>query len=283
MTASFAVAPAILPRASANPFRHEPLFAAGAFCMLALIPPTLFAMAVDQRTLLDVNVWIKPLKFEIALAVYLATLAWFAGFLPAGMTARRSYRLFAIAVTLAVAAEMIWIGGAAMFGVASHFNTGSAFMRTNYPVMGAFAVLLTSASLVYGVAILRQRSARLDPALRLALGLGLVLTFVLTVLSAGYMSSQPGHLAGAVRMTDAGGVSFFGWSREAGDLRIAHFFATHAMHFIPAFGFLAARLLPARAGTGAVASFSAFYTALVLFIFITAALGQPLLPRGFSF
>ena len=56
-------------------FAREPIFAGTALMMLALMPPTLLAMALDARTLDGVNVWIKPLKFEIALELYLGTLA----------------------------------------------------------------------------------------------------------------------------------------------------------------------------------------------------------------
>ncbi len=56
---------------TAELFRRHPLFAGGALCLLVLMVPTLFAMALDQRTFLDINVWIKPFKFQVALAIYL--------------------------------------------------------------------------------------------------------------------------------------------------------------------------------------------------------------------
>ncbi len=43
------------------------------------------AMRVDDRLFNGINVWDKPLKFEIAIAVYLLTLAFYARFLPAAM------------------------------------------------------------------------------------------------------------------------------------------------------------------------------------------------------
>jgi hypothetical protein len=59
---------------AAEVFAREPLYAGAALCLAALIAPTLVAMALDGRTLAGVNVWLKPLRFEIALTVYLATL-----------------------------------------------------------------------------------------------------------------------------------------------------------------------------------------------------------------
>ena len=38
------------------------------------------------------------------------------------MTDRRSWRIYASLVVFATVAEMLWIGGAAMAGIASHYN-----------------------------------------------------------------------------------------------------------------------------------------------------------------
>jgi hypothetical protein len=255
-------------------FRREPLFAGAALCLACLMLPTAFAMLLDKRTLLGVNIWVKPLKFEIALLVYLVTLAWFAAWLPKDVLASAGYRWFAIAVVGAIAAEMIWVGGAAAFGVGSHFNQATPFMGTIYGLMGLLAVLLTSASLVYGVVILRDPASPLDPAFRFAVGIGLILTFVLTVIVAGYMASHTGHTVGG-NASDANGLPLMGWARDGGDLRVAHFFATHAMHVIPAFGLLVGLILPATAGTIAVGLFSTGYTLLVGYTFMQAIFGRP--------
>lgn len=261
-------------------FRREPRFAGATLCLLILIPPTLFASAVEQRTLLDVNVWVKPLKFEIALVIYLGTLAWFAGWLPEKVRKARWYRLYSAMVILAITAEMIWIIGAASAGVASHFNTSSAFMIAAYAVMGMLAVLLTSAALVYGVAFLRDSANVLAPAFRWSLGIGLILTFALTATVAGVMSSNGGHFIGG-NLSAAEAWPIMGWARDGGDLRVAHFFATHAMHLIPAFGFVAASPMQARTGKFAVLVFAALYAAFVFHTFAEALAGRPFLTALF--
>jgi hypothetical protein len=257
-------------------FGREPLYAGAALCLAALVAPTLVAMALDERTLLGVNVWLKPLRFEIALAVYLATLAWFAGWLPERAVATRWYRTYAACVVAAIAAEMVWIGGAAAFGTASHFNESSPLLAWTYRLMGGLAVLLTSSALVYGILILRNRDSSLDPAFRLSLGIGLVLTFLLTVAVAGYMANSGGHFV-KDRATVAPGAPFIGWARDRGDLRVAHFFATHAMHFIPAFGFIFSLVLSASAARRAVIAFSAVFAAFVGYTFGEALMGRPFL------
>ena len=272
-----------VPRAPAPPrlipqlFGAEPRFAAlGLLLALAMIP-TMLAMTLDPRQFQAEAIWLKPLKFELALSLYLLTLAFFARFLPPGMTDRRGYRIFAGVVIFCVLAEMAWIGGAAMFGTASHFNLTDPVMGAIYGLMGLFAVTLTSASLVYGIAIWRHPAGLPDPALRLSVALGLGLTFVLTVLVAGYMAGQPGHLVGTP-VTGAK-VPLMGWSREVGDLRLPHFLATHAMHVIPLagllVGLLAGRMRTSRLAIWSVWAVSAGFVALTLGSFALAIMGLP--------
>ena len=257
-------------------FRRHPLFAGAALCLLVLMAPTLFAMALDQRTFQDINVWIKPFKFQVALAIYLATLAWFAGWLPASVAASRWHRIFSTIVVLAITAETIWTLGAAALGVASHFNNSSPLAAALYALMGILALVLTSAAPVYGIAILRNHDNRLDPVFRLSVGIGLIATFVLTAAVAGYMSGTGSHFVGGSH-SDAGGLGPMGWARDGGDLRVAHFFATHAMHFIPAFGFIASRMLPAGQGRVAVFAFAGSFVGLVGYTFAEALSGRAFL------
>jgi hypothetical protein len=257
-------------------FRREPRFAGLAVLLVIAMAPTLFAMAVDPRQFNGVNIWEKPLKFEVALVIYLATLALFSNWLPEGMTARRGYRVFSWMVCAAVAAEMLWIGGAAANGTGSHFNVADPVKGSLYGLMGVLATFLTSATLVYGIAFLRGVDSRLDPAFRLSLGLGLTLTFVLTMVTAWYMASGTGHWVGG-NASDAQGLAVMGWARDGGDLRVAHFFATHAMHFIPAAGLVAGLTLAQGPARLAVWSFAAGYAGLVAFTFLQAISGRPFL------
>ena len=130
-------------------------------------------------------------------------------------------------------------------------------------------------SFAFGVAIARNPGTVLAPALKLSLATGLCLTFVLTVITAGTMSSMPGHHIG-LAVTGAR-IPVMGWSREVGDLRVAHFLATHALHAIPLAGLLACRLLPPATARIAVIAACILYTALVLATFAQALAGLPLI------
>jgi hypothetical protein len=267
-------APASLTEIAVAIRADEPRFFDLGLLMLVLVLPTAFAGFVDQRLFQGIDVWDKPLKFELALAVYLLTLAFFARFVPGSVRNTRWYRVYSTAVVIAIVLEMAWIGGAAALGTASHFNSTPVGMAI-YGFMGAAAVLLTSATAVYAWHIARNLRLSLSPVLRESLVIGLALTLPLTLVTAGTMSAMGGHFIGGTP-SDAGGFAFFGWSRDGGDLRVAHFFATHAMHLVPAFALASAGAFGSDRRTP-VRAFAALFVAFVLFAFVQALMGRPFL------
>ncbi len=264
-----------IPFSSPNRLWHDAPVFTGLTLFIALSAlPLLSAALLDTRQFLSAPIWQKPLQFHLALGTFILTLAFFARFLPQGMTTRR-WRIYASLVTFCILAELLWVGGAAAFGTASHFNTANPIMGILYGLMGVFAVILTSPSLVMGVAIWRHKTTGLNPSLHLSIALGLILTFILTLIAAGTMSSMPGHHIGTP-VTNAS-LPILGWSREVGDLRVGHFFATHALHIIPLVGVFATRLAPAPARLVVLVA-SAAYSALIAFAMWQAFQGQPFLP-----
>lgn len=247
------------PRSWAVSAAHPQLMRLTLFVALAALP-LMVAYGLDDRLFQGDNVWLKPLKFHLALAVYTGTLTLFAMLLPEGTFTSRWWRVYIGVVTLCILAELAWIGGAAALGTASHFNVAGVSAAI-YGVMGVAAVTLTSLSLVMGLVFWRHRA---DP-LKLAVALGLVLTFVLTVPVAGTMSSGTGHLVG----TPVTGARFplMGWSMEVGDLRLPHFLATHAMHVVPLAGLTGSR--------GVVWATAAGFTAVTSWCFARALMGLP--------
>jgi hypothetical protein len=222
--------------------------------------PLLAATAVDDRLFQGETVWLKPLKFHLALTVYTGTLALFAMLLPEGTFASRRWRAYIGLVTFCILAELLWVGAAAALGTASHFNV-TGLWAPIYGLMGLAAVTLTSLSLAMGVVFWRYRS---DP-LMLSIAIGLILTFLLTLPTAGTMSSMPGHLVG----TPLTGARFplMGWSLEVGDLRLPHFLATHAMHAVPLAGLTGNRAAVWVTALG--------WTTLTLWCFARALQGLP--------
>jgi hypothetical protein len=253
----------------------EPIFAAAGLFMLLLCAPLLAAAGLDGRTLNGINIWIKPLKFAASLSLYLLTLAAVATLLRPGFLRSGAYRAYAGVVLAAIAFEMMMIVGAAALGTASHYNTATPLAARLYQAMGALAVVLTTASAVYAAALYRAGPGRTWPVLHDGLVLGLALVLPLTLVTAFALGGNGGHWVGGTR-SDTGGLMLFGWSRDGGDLRVAHFFATHAMHFIPAAALAAALLLgPTRRWPAWAAA--AALVALVAFTFAQALQGRPFL------
>ncbi|WP_322888930.1 MULTISPECIES: hypothetical protein [unclassified Yoonia] len=254
------------------PLRADPILGQLALAMVLSLLLTVPAFLLDDRLFNGANVWLKPIKFQIALALYFATLTVYATWLPEGVMRSTKMRVFLTAVVVATIAEMLWISGAAMFATASHYNP-VPLLYAIYAAMGAFAVLLTAVSLVLGMAFWRDRGSALPAPFRLSLALGLIATFVLTLIAAGTLSALPGHHVGTP-VTGAT-VPFMGWSREVGDLRVSHFLATHALHVIPVIGLAAMALRPPRLARLAVWVGTAGFAALTLFTFAQALSGRP--------
>ncbi len=237
--------------------------------------PALGAMALDERLFQGIDVWVKPLKFLVALTAYLLTLAWFARWAAPEVTARPWWRWHERAVVVAVLAEVVIISGAAAQGVGSHFNVGTPLTAALYSVMGVGAVVLTSATATLAWAIHRHAHSGLAPAVKSGLVWGLALTLPLTLVTAGTLSGMGSHWVGGTP-SDAAGLALTGWSRDGGDLRVAHFFATHAMHAIPLAGWLLARAGGPAALT-LVRLTALAYSGFVAWTFMQALRGQPFL------
>jgi hypothetical protein len=80
------------------------------------------------------------------------------------------------------------------------------------------------------------------------------------------------HLAHTVGAPDGGaGLPVVNWSKQYGDLRIAHFVGVHALQLLPLFGFYIAKQ------NRSVQLFSAVYFIFTSLLFIQAIMCVPLL------
>jgi hypothetical protein len=246
------------------------------WALLALSVLTLVLTAIDSRQFQGVSTWLKPWKFQVSIGVYFLTLALFMAWLPSTALHSKSARYVVWAAVITGLFEVIYIGWRGALGEASHFNLKTPFDSIMYTFMGVGAVVLTSTSAVLAILIARSADYGLSPALKLAVVLGLGLTFLLGTGFGAYLSGQSsGHWVGGVQ-TDAGGLPIVKWSRSGGDLRVAHFFGIHAMHFIPVFGvvLIALRVRPSLARI-AVWAFAVGFTALCVWTFVQAVNGRP--------
>lgn len=226
--------------------------------------------AFEMRLYQDALVWIKPFKFALSFVIYFATLAL--------VVQRMSGdgRLLRGTVAVVAAAfwfEMIYITMQAAQGQGSHYNTGDLYHGVMYGIMGVGAVSLVLGVAVVGWIIMRDRGARLSAHLRWGIGLGFILSTVLTLITAATLSSMSGHFVGVPR-AGASVIPLLGWSASVGDLRPSHFMALHAMQAIPLWTLWSERRRSARAW---VIAGAVIYAAVTMGLYMQAMMGLPLI------
>jgi hypothetical protein len=266
----------LISRVAGELMRREPFLAGTGLLLLAMMAPTLFAWLVETRTLYGINVWTKPLKFEASIAFYFLTLAWFWGYLSPRLREARSVRAVAFTVAACGLFEIIYIAFQAGRGVGSHFNTATPIEDLMFRLMGVAALIMTAGSLVLAILIARSERGLLPSAFRVSVVVGLLLTFLLGTGAGIVIAANGGHWVGGVA-SDTSGLPVFGWARDGGDLRVAHFFGIHAMQFLPVFALIALRVVPRRAVI-AVAVFALALCGLTIAALLQALDGRPFLP-----
>ena len=232
--------------------------------MLIGFASCLVAMQLDARTFNGVDVWDKPGKFFLSLAVQYATVSWALSFLPEAQRNARSIRFATVAMIAAGWFEVAYIAFRAGRAEASHFNASSVSSQVAYGVMGLGAITLTVTAFFIGYRVWRQRRHGL---MTEAAGLGLMLGMALGTIAGTYLSAQTSHWVGG-DMSDAHGLGAMAWSTTGGDLRVAHFVGLHAAQIVP---------FSALSGKRAVVYFTAAACILVTgCTFALAVAGMPL-------
>jgi hypothetical protein len=198
-----------------------------ALLMLAALVPTVLALGLDGREIRGVNVWVKPLKFMAALALFSFSTAWFIGLLPPARRHTGAIRFVVAAIVGAGVLEVGYIALQSALGQASHYNLDDLLHMALFQAMGAGALLLCATQGVLAVQISRHARADVDPAWRMAVVRGLWLTLLL--------GAGAGALLGGMPAPDGMGLPVTGW-HAGGDLRPAHFLGMHAQQFLPLLG-----------------------------------------------
>ena len=213
------------------------LTAVGLF-MTALLVATGVALLVDPRQITGAPAWMKPAKFAASIAIYTFTLAWVFTYLREWPKTRR---LASWVTTVTLLLEIVIIDIQVWRGTTSHFNVGTVLDGLLFSIMGLAILIQTFAAVAVAVALWRQRFS--DRAMSCALRLGMTVT-IAGALTGGLMTTPTGdqidHARAGNRMTASGahtvgapdggpGLPGVGWSREHGDLRVAHFLGLHAI------------------------------------------------------
>jgi hypothetical protein len=252
--------------------------------MFALLAVTGVALLVDPRDVMGAPAWMKPAKFAASIGIYTLTLAWVFTYLREWPRTRRVVS-WMTAVTLVL--EVVIIDVQAWRGTTSHFNVATVIDGVLFSIMGLAIFAQTLAAAAVALALWRQRFS--DRAMGWALRLGMTIT-IIGAMTGGLMTAptraQLEAARAGQRMTVSGahtvgapdggpGLPGTGWSREHGDIRVAHFLGLHALQMLPLVALVfTARGWPEFRRIRMVWAMSASYAALFALLLWQALRGQ---------
>lgn len=260
--------------------RASPALSVALVWQVALLAGSTLALPFDRRLILGLNPWIKPMKFELSVIVFLVTVAllvyglrWHRS--PAnGQAFLRTRTLLGCGFAATMTVENSVIVLQSVRGVRSHMNFSTPLDASLFGVMGLF---ITVNTVLVAVLLLLWCVAQVRTPAAVTWGVRFGLLMLLAGSAEGFLMVAHGaHTVGAA--DGLPGLPFVNWSRSHGDLRIAHFFALHALQVLPLTGLLVSRVAAARAvQTIAMFLFTAAYTTGVWWLFHTAMQGRSLM------
>ena len=194
----------------------------------------ILGLTIDDRTLVGVNVWIKPLKFAISLAFYIGTLTFLMSFYPYSKLKRR---IINIVVSWTLFIEMTIVMVQALRGVQSHYNQSNLLDGLLFAAMGILIAINVLIMILLAFDALRLRLNT-----TLSIKWSIVLGWTVVIIGSWVGGQMIGQMAHNVGVADGGpGLPVLNWSTIAGDLRVAHFFGLHGIQIIPGFAYLLSR------------------------------------------
>jgi hypothetical protein len=248
------------------------------FGWLLLLSVPLFAVVsyMDPGTAQFANPWFKPIKFAISFATFVWTVSLFLARLRiSGRLLNWTRRTMTASIVVEMLCLAIQASRLANLPASSGSTDWFIQQMTTAMVSVNTAILIGLLAFFCGK---RERIRIADGAMILSIRLS-ILIFLAGNAVGGYMLARGSHTVGAA---DGGpGLPFLNWSIIAGDLRIAHFIAIHAIQIVPLFAYLMWQMTPrpdARHRRIAVYAMAALVAILVGGTFLQAAFGHPMLP-----
>ncbi len=229
-------------------------------------------LMLDDRILLGVNVWVKPLKFLTSTGIYVFTVGYFTTLYPFSKR-KKSIVNNTVAWTLLIEVVIIVVQGAR--GVQSHYNIYNPIDRLLFAAMGVLIAINVLFMIFFIIETIRLKM-KTTKSIQWAILISWILILVASWIG-GQMISQMSHNVG---VADGGaGLPLVNWSTIAGDLRIAHFFGIHGMQIIPLFAFWVSKKWKTtnRNQIIAVTIFGLIYAAWIGFTFYQAKQGMALI------
>lgn len=192
----------------------------------------------DARTLREVGIWVKPMKFMAATTLFVWTTVWLSEWANPAVAQGHAYQSICLLIFLTSLFEVVYISYQASQGAASHYNTSDPLHAFMFGLMGLAAVGLTASQ---GWLAWEIWSARGPQGLSVSgwgIVVGLTLTFVLSTVS--------GFMLGGHQPPAGQGLPLVGWHLHQ-DIRPSHFLGVHAQQLIPLWGLIAERYFGSHA------------------------------------
>lgn len=214
--------------------RNKLLYFYSWLCLLGAIV-CLAMIFVSDTIVLGINAWYKPMKFFLSTLIFSCTMGWLMHYLNRPLHTL----LFSITLIITLSFELVYITLRASQGQLSHFNISTSFNALMFNLMGIAITIITLWTAYVAFLFWKRRFPELPAAYVWGIRFGLVL-FVVFAFSGGMMAARLSHTVGSA-MDTARGLPIVNWSRESGDLRIAHFFGMHALQILPLLGYYVLR------------------------------------------
>jgi len=203
----------------------------------------------DARTLREVGIWIKPMKFMAATAVFAWTTVWVTQLVNTAVTHGQAYKRISLLLFVTSLFEVVYITYQASHGAASHYNTSDPWHAFMFGLMAVAAVGLTASQGWLAWEIWKTRRTNRLTVTSWGAIIGLMLTFVLSTVS--------GFMLGGNQPPAGPGLPVVGWHLHH-DIRPSHFLGVHAQQLIPLWGIFVDRFLRRNATQALVAGSCAY-------------------------
>lgn len=243
--------------------RNAALYYFGWINLLGALTCVIMSQLHDVQVL-GINAWIKPVKFFLSTTIFCWTMGWLLYYLKE----LRTTTVYSWMVIAVLSFENLYILFRAARGEMSHFNISSGFNAMMFSLMGVAITILTLWTGYFTYLFMSRDFPELKKHYLWGIRFGL-LYFVIFALGGHVMASLLGHTVGA---RDGGeGLPFVNWSREYGDLRVAHFLGMHSLQLLPLFGHYVSRR------SIITVLLSIVYFLIVTAVFIQALISKPLI------
>lgn len=238
------------------------LFYFGLLMLLGALITAILTLTSSIQVM-GVNAFLKPMKFFLSGFI----LAWTMAFFMQYLENQKQVTIYNLVYVITISYELLAITWQAALGKQSHFNKDTQFDLIVFYLMGFMITVVTLWTAYIGYLFFVQKEFSVPMTLIWSIRLGLILT-ALFAFEGGIMAGMLKHTIGG--LDGSPGLTVTNWSKQYGDLRVAHFFGIHALQIIPIASYFLAKNVQ-----------HVFIIAIVFFLFVTFTLVQAFMGRPF--